>query len=259
MNLKSIESHIVNWLFDYSKKSGLNGFVVGVSGGIDSAVTSTLCAKTGLNTIVLNMPIHQKSNQFDRSNEHINWLKNNFENVTSHEINLTEVYDSFSNALPKSNQDDLSMANLRSRIRMSNLYVFASNKKYLVAGTGNKVEDFGVGFYTKYGDGGVDISPIADLLKSEVFKLADHLGIVSSIQKAKPTDGLWDDDRSDEDQLGATYEELEWAMNYLKFNSQNNLSERQKKVLEIYNCHHQTNLHKMNPIPVCEIPESLKS
>ena len=259
MNLKSIESHIVNWLFDYSKKSGLNGFVVGVSGGIDSAVTSTLCAKTGLNTIVLNMPIHQKSNQFDRSNEHINWLKNNFENVTSHEINLTEVYDSFSNALPKSNQDDLSMANLRSRIRMSNLYVFASNKKYLVAGTGSKVEDFGVGFYTKYGDGGVDISPIADLLKSEVFKLADHLGIVSSIQKAKPTDGLWDDDRSDEDQLGATYEELEWAMNYLKFNSQNNLSERQKKVLQIYNCHHQTNLHKMNPIPVCEIPESLKS
>jgi NAD+ synthase len=259
VNLKSIESHIVNWLFDYSKKSGLNGFVVGVSGGIDSAVTSTLCAKTGLNTIVLNMPIHQKSNQFDRSNEHINWLKNNFENVTSHEINLTEVYNSFSNALPTTNQDDLSMANLRSRIRMSNLYVFASNKKYLVAGTGNKVEDFGVGFYTKYGDGGVDISPIADLLKSEVFKLANHLGIVSSIQEAKPTDGLWDDDRSDEDQLGATYDELEWAMNYLEVNSQDNLSERQKKVLEIYSGHHQTNLHKMNPIPVCEIPEILRS
>lgn len=259
MNFKSIESHIVNWLFDYSKKSGLNGFVVGVSGGIDSAVTSTLCAKTGLNTIVLNMPIHQKSNQFDRSNEHINWLKNNFENVTSHEINLTEVYDSFSNALPKANQDELSMANLRSRIRMSNLYVFASNKKYLVAGTGNKVEDFGVGFYTKYGDGGVDISPIADLLKSEVFKIAHHLGIVSSIQKAKPTDGLWDDDRSDEDQLGATYDELEWAMNYLEVNYQGNLSERQKKVLEIYSGHHQTNLHKMNPIPVCEIPKSLRS
>ena len=258
MNSKSIESHIVNWLIDYSKKSGLNGFVVGVSGGIDSAVTSTLCAKTGLNTIVLNMPIHQKSNQFERSNEHINWLKNNFENVSSHEINLTDVYDSFSNALPKANQDELSMANLRSRIRMSNLYVFASNKKYLVAGTGNKVEDFGVGFYTKYGDGGVDISPIADLLKSEVFKIAQHLGIVSSIQKAKPTDGLWDDDRSDEDQLGATYDELEWAMNYLEVNSQGNLSERQKKVLEIYSGHHQTNLHKMNPIPVCEIPASLR-
>ena len=259
MNPKSIESHIVNWLFDYSKKSGLNGFVVGVSGGIDSAVTSTLCAKTGLNTIVLNMPIHQKSNQFDRSNEHINWLKNNFENVTSHEINLTDVYDSFSNALPIANQDKLSMANLRSRIRMSNLYVFASNKKYLVAGTGNKVEDFGVGFYTKYGDGGVDISPIADLLKSEVFKIAHHLGIVSSIQKAKPTDGLWDDDRSDEDQLGATYDELEWAMNYLEVNSQDNLSERQKKVLEIYIVHHQTNIHKMNPIPVCAIPQNLRS
>ena len=259
MNLKSIESHIVNWLIDYSKKSGLNGFVVGVSGGIDSAVTSTLCAKTGLNTIVLNMPIHQNSNQFNRSNEHINWITNNFENVKSHEINLTDVYDSFSNALPRDNQDELSMANLRSRIRMSNLYVFASNKKYLVAGTGNKVEDFGVGFYTKYGDGGVDISPIADLLKSEVFKIANHLGIVSSIQKAKPTDGLWDDDRSDEDQLGATYDELEWAMNYLEVNSQDNLSERQKKVLEIYSGYHQTNLHKMNPIPVCEIPKSLRS
>ena len=259
MNPKSIESHIVNWLVDYSKKSGLNGFVVGVSGGIDSAVTSTLCAKTGLNTIVLNMPIHQKPNQFDRSNEHINWLKNNFKNVTSYEINLSDVYDSFSNALPKSNQDELSMANLRSRIRMSNLYVFASNKKYLVAGTGNKVEDFGVGFYTKYGDGGVDISPIADLLKSEVFMIANHLGVVSSIQIAKPTDGLWDDDRSDEDQLGASYDELEWAMSYLESNFQYDLSEREKKVLEIYSRHHRTNLHKMNPIPVCEIPKRLRS
>tara|TARA_B110001450_G_scaffold39430_1_gene35244 strand:+ start:2278 stop:3057 length:780 start_codon:yes stop_codon:yes gene_type:complete len=259
VNPKSIESHIVNWLVDYSKKSGLNGFVVGVSGGIDSAVTSTLCAKTGLNTIVLNMPIHQKPNQFDRSNEHINWLKNNFKNVTSYEINLSDVYDSFSNALPKSNQDELSMANLRSRIRMSNLYVFASNKKYLVAGTGNKVEDFGVGFYTKYGDGGVDISPIADLLKSEVFMIANHLGVVSSIQIAKPTDGLWDDDRSDEDQLGASYDELEWAMSYLENNFQYDLSEREKKVLEIYSRHHRTNLHKMNPIPVCEIPKRLRS
>jgi NAD+ synthase len=259
VNPKSIESHIVNWLVDYSKKSGLNGFVVGVSGGIDSAVTSILCAKTGLNTIVLNMPIHQKPNQFDRSNEHINWLKNNFKNVTSYEINLSDVYDSFSNSLPKSNQDDLSMANLRSRIRMSNLYVFASNKKYLVAGTGNKVEDFGVGFYTKYGDGGVDISPIADLLKSEVFMIANHLGVVSSIQIAKPTDGLWDDDRSDEDQLGASYDELEWAMSYLENNFQYDLSEREKKVLEIYSRHHRTNLHKMNPIPVCEIPKRLRS
>ena len=244
MNPTSIESHIVNWLVDYSKKSGLNGFVVGVSGGIDSAVTSTLCAKTGLNTIVLNMPIHQKSNQFDRSNEHINWLKNNFKNVTSYEINLSDVYDSFSNSLPKSNQDELSMANLRSRIRMSNLYVFASNKKYLVAGTGNKVEDFGVGFYTKYGDGGVDISPIADLLKSEVFMIANHLGVVSSIQIAKPTDGLWDDARSDTEQLGMSYQDLEKAMT-------DNNDPNYKKYLEV----RKKNLHKMNPIPVCKFDE----
>ena len=156
-------------------------------------------------------------------------------------------------------KDEMGLANSRARMRMMCLYQLSASTSGIVVGTGNKIEDFGVGFYTKYGDGGVDISPIADLLKSEVFKLADHLGIVSSIQKAKPTDGLWDDDRSDEDQLGATYEELEWAMNYLEFNSQNNLSERQKKVLEIYSGHHQTNLHKMNPIPVCEIPESLKS
>ena len=243
MNLKSIESHIVNWLFDYSKKSGLNGFVVGVSGGIDSAVTSTLCAKTGLNTIVLNMPIHQKSNQFDRSNEHINWLKNNFENVTSHEINLTEVYDSFSNVLPKSNQDDLSMANLRSRIRMSNLYVFASNKKYLVAGTGNKVEDFGVGFYTKYGDGGVDISPIADCNKTDIWELGKELGILKEIIDAPPTDGLWDDGRTDEGQLGFKYEDLEDAM------KNPNSPHRQE-----YEKIRKQNLHKMEPIPVCKIP-----
>lgn len=257
MKILKVETHIVNWLSDYLTKSHLNGFVVGVSGGIDSAVTSTLCAKTGLNTLVINMPIHQKSNQFDRSNEHIAWLKKNFDNVSSHEINLTNVYDAFSNTLPKVNQDQLSMANLRSRIRMSNLYVFASNKKYLVAGTGNKVEDFGVGFYTKYGDGGVDISPIADLLKSEVFKLAKHLGVISSIQNAKPTDGLWNDDRTDEDQLGATYDELEWAMTYKKAKSSENLSKRQLEVLEIYNKHHLANQHKMLPIPVCKIPKDL--
>jgi len=140
---------------------------------------------------------------------------------------------------------------------MSNLYVFASNKKYLVAGTGNKVEDFGVGFYTKYGDGGVDISPIADLLKSEVFKLAKHLGIISSIQNAKPTDGLWNDDRTDEDQLGATYDELEWAMTYNEVKISKNLSKRQLEVLDIYNKHHLVNQHKMLPIPVCKISKDL--
>ena len=244
MNPKSIESHIVKWLSDYSRKSGLNGFVIGVSGGIDSAVTSTLCAKTGLNTIVLNMPIHQKSNQFDRSKEHITWLKKNFKNVDSHEINLTAVYESFSNSLPKAYQDQLSMANLRSRIRMSNLYVFASNKKYLVAGTGNKVEDFGVGFYTKYGDGGVDISPIADCNKSQVWELGKHLGISKKIIEAPPTDGLWNDGRNDEDQLGMTYRELEKAM-------ENKSDPNYKKYLEIRN----KNLHKIKPIPVCKFDD----
>jgi NAD+ synthase len=256
VKLLEIENHIVSWLSDYLKKSHLNGYIVGVSGGIDSAVTSTLCAKTGLNTLVINMPIHQKSNQFDRSNEHIAWLKKNFENVSSHEINLTNIYESFSNTLPKANQDQLSMANLRSRIRMSNLYVFASNKKYLVAGTGNKVEDFGVGFYTKYGDGGVDLSPIADLMKSEVFLLAEKLEIVKSIQNAAPTDGLWGDDRTDEDQMGATYDELEWAMNNLESDLGNN-STRQNEILLIYKNLHAQNLHKMQSIPVCEIPKNL--
>jgi NAD+ synthase len=150
------------------------------------------------------------------------------------------------------------MANLRSRIRMANLYVYASNNQYLVAGTGNKVEDFGVGFYTKYGDGGVDISPIADLMKSEVFSLAKILNIVQSIQDAAPTDGLWDDDRSDEEQLGATYDELEWAMNYAAKNLNSQLTSRQKVVLEIYKRHHEANAHKMIPIPVCKIPLELQ-
>ena len=170
---------------------------------------------------------------------------------------LTKIFESYSVSLPSTVQDDLSMANLRSRIRMSNLYVFASNYQYLVVGTGNKVEDFGVGFYTKYGDGGVDISPIADLLKSEVFSLAKHLGMLPSIQNASPTDGLWDDDRNDEDQLGATYEELEWAMHYIEAKSSSTLSEREKSILNIYNKHHKTNQHKMLPIPVCNIPGEL--
>mgnify|MGYP003896914141 CR=1 FL=1 len=171
-------------------------------------------------------------------------------------INLKDINGNTQNLSKFSN--DHGMANSRARLRMTTLYQVAAANKGIVVGTGNKVEDFGVGFYTKYGDGGVDISPIADLLKSEVFKIAHYLGIISSIQKAKPTDGLWGDDRSDEDQLGATYDELEWAMNYLEVNSQDSLSERQKKVLDIYSGHHQTNLHKMNSIPVCEIPKSLK-
>ena len=256
MNIKKTEIFIVNWLYKYLEKSGLNGFVVGVSGGIDSAVTSTLCAKTGFPTLVLNMPIHQKSNQYARSNEHISWLKKNFSNIKGLELDLTNIFNSYSINLPSEIQDDLSMANLRSRIRMSNLYLFASNKKYLVAGTGNKVEDFGVGFYTKYGDGGVDISPIADLYKSEVFQIARHLDIIDSIQNAMPTDGLWDDDRTDEDQLGASYDELEWAMKNI---SNQELSQKEEKIMNIFKKFNLANKHKMIQIPVCKIPKKFRS
>ena len=204
------------------------------------------------------MPIKQIKSQHDLSLKHAKWLKDKFKNVEHHLIEMDKIFGSFSQVLNNFDNEH-GYANSRARLRMATLYQVAAANNGLVVGTGNKVEDFGVGFYTKYGDGGVDISPIADLLKSEVFKIANHLGIVSSIQKAKPTDGLWDDDRSDEDQLGATYDELEWAMNYLEVNYQGNLSERQKKVLEIYSGHHQKNLHKMNPIPVCEIPKSLRS
>jgi NAD+ synthase len=258
MDFVKVENHIINWLTSYLKKSSLNGFVIGVSGGIDSAVTSALCAKTGYPTIVLNMPIYQKSKQFDRSNNHINWLESKYKNVTSQELDLSSVLTTFRDVLNADIQDHLSMANLRARIRMSSLYVYASNKKMLVAGTGNKVEDFGVGFYTKYGDGGVDLSPIADLMKSEVFSLSKHLGIISSIQNAAPTDGLWDDDRNDEDQLGATYKELEWAMNFDNSNSMIDLSEREHEIISIYKTLNKANQHKMNPIPVCVIPEEYK-
>ena len=258
MDFVKVENHIINWLTSYLKKSSLNGFVIGVSGGIDSAVTSTLCAKTGYPTIVLNMPIYQKSKQFDRSNDHIKWLESKYKNVTSQELDLSSVLTTFRDVLNADIQDHLSMANLRARIRMSTLYVYASNKKMLVAGTGNKVEDFGVGFYTKYGDGGVDLSPIADLMKSEVFSLSKHLGIISSIQNAAPTDGLWDDDRNDEDQLGATYKELEWAMNFDNSNSMIDLSEREHEIISIYKSLNRANQHKMNPIPVCVIPEEYK-
>ena len=243
MDPKNIENHIVSWLTSYLKKSGLKGFVIGVSGGVDSAVTSTLCAKTGFPTLVLNMPILQKANQFDRSNDHINWLKKNFNNVSSDEVDLTSVFQSFETLLPSQVQDHLTMANLRARIRMSTLYVYASNHNKLVVGTGNKVEDFGVGFYTKYGDGGVDISPIADCNKTEVWQLGKELGILKEIIDAPPTDGLWDDGRTDEGQLGFKYQDLEDAM-------KNPNSPHRKEYEKI----RKQNLHKMEPIPVCKIP-----
>lgn len=253
-----IIKHIVNWLDVYAENAKIEGFVIGISGGIDSAVTSTLCAMTGKHVIVLNMPILQPPSQFDRSNEHIAWLKDKFDTVTNHVVDLTATFQQVQKGLPEAIQDDLTMANVRARLRMTTLYAFAGANGFLVAGTGNKVEDFGVGFFTKYGDGGVDLSPIADLNKTEVYLLAKKLGIVDSIQRAKPTDGLWDDDRSDEDQIGATYPELEWAMEYIASNANKELTTRQLEVLELYKKLHFANRHKMEPIPVCVIPKEFK-
>ena len=234
-------------------------FVVGVSGGIDSAVTSALCARTGKKLIVLNMPIYQNDSQFDLSSRHISWLESNFPNVTGMVMDLTEPFKQVENIYPKEIQDHLTMANTRARLRMTTLYAFAGHHGLLVAGTGNKVEDFGVGFYTKYGDGGVDLSPIADLYKTEVWALGKELGVLDEIVSAAPTDGLWDDGRTDEDQIGATYVELEWAMEYLRLDKDEGaLAGREKDVILLYKKLNRANQHKMIPIPVCEIPESVK-
>lgn len=262
MNTEKVTNHIVNWLKDYANKAGVKGFVIGVSGGIDSAVTSTLCAKTGLEVLCLEMPIHQAENQVSRALNHIDWLKKNYDKVALAQVNLTPVFDSLVESLPEVEEGEdsfLSLANTRARLRMTSLYYFAALKGLLVAGTGNKVEDFGVGFYTKYGDGGVDLSPIADLMKSEVYALAKYMGINDEIIVAAPTDGLWGDDRTDEDQIGASYDELEWAMEIEGQDiDESKLSSRETEVLKIYRRLHQANLHKMIPIPVCEIPKSLK-
>lgn len=258
MKKKEIITHIVNWLKAYSDKAGTKGFVVGISGGIDSALTSTLCAKTGLPVIVLNMPIHQHNDEISRGLEHIEWLKKNYPNVSAEVVNLTGIFEEIKKDFPAAIQDFLTMANTRSRLRMITLYAVAGHHKMLVAGTGNKVEDFGVGFYTKYGDGGVDLSPIADLMKSQVYALSKELGVVESILKAKPTDGLFHDGRSDEDQLGASYDELEWAMLAIEKNiNENTFSSRQKEVMKIYRERNKANKHKMDPIPVCVIPKEL--
>ena len=258
MQVERIASHIKSWLVDYLNKSNLNGFVVGVSGGVDSALTASLAASTGFPTLLLNMPIFQADTHIKRSDKQIAHLKNEFNNVSGAKIDLSDPFRAFKNQLPSSVQDELSMANARARIRMTTLYAFASSHNYLVAGTGNKVEDFGVGFYTKYGDGGVDISPIADLLKSEVFQLAKHLNVIQEILEAKPTDGLWGDDRSDEDQIGASYDELEWAMQHISSPQTHLFSERQKEVLKIYSQLNKANKHKMLPIPVCDIPDKFR-
>lgn len=263
MQTEKVAQHIVHWLKEYALKTQVKGFVVGISGGIDSAVTSILCAQTGLPTLCVEMPIHQHPTQVDLAQQHISDLKNRFANLIDKRVDLSESFDTFSKNLPKGESDDLlslTLANTRARLRMTTLYYFSGIHSYLVAGTGNKIEDFGVGFYTKYGDGGVDLSPIADLLKSEVYALGRYLGVSQSILSAAPTDGLFGDSRNDETQLGASYDELEWAM---KMHSENktaaDFSGRNLEVFQIYSRLNRVNQHKMNPIPVCEIPENLRA
>jgi NAD+ synthase len=228
------------------EKSKQECFIIGVSGGIDSALTSTLCALTGKRTIVVSLPINQKENQIFRAKNHINWLQDKFKNVESLEIDLSETFEKFISVFDNSNL--LTEANSKSRLRMVALYHVSGVNKGIVVGTGNKVEDFGVGFFTKYGDGGVDISPIANLLKSEVKNMAKKLGIIEDIINASPTDGLWDDDRTDEQQIGATYEELEWAMETNI--EEEKMNDREREVYSIYKKLNSTNQHKMKPIPV---------
>ena len=257
MNTKEVIEHIKNWLSSYHSQSSTKGFVIGISGGIDSALTSTLVAETNIPLLCIEMPINQNKNQVSRGKNHILWLKENYNNVKSIECDLTGIFEQFKSISAEKNKNQLlALANTRSRLRMTTLYYYAQLNNALVVGTGNKVEDFGIGFYTKYGDGGVDLSPIADLMKSEVFQLAKALKINKEILVAPPTDGLWDNDQTDEDQIGATYDELEWAM---KNKETKNFSKRQQEVIEIYNKFHAANKHKMMAIPVCNIPDNLKS
>ena len=244
MNSLEKVKYISNWIKTYVDQmpSKAQSLVIGISGGIDSSVSSTLSAMTGLKTIVLSMPIKQKENQHDLSLKHQEWLIKKFKNVEAHTINLDNLFETFSSTLNKFDNEH-GFANSRARLRMTTLYQVAAANKGIVVGTGNKVEDFGVGFYTKYGDGGVDISPIADCNKTEIWQLGKELGILKEIIDAPPTDGLWDDGRTDEGQLGFKYEDLEEAMK----NPGSPHREEYEKIRK-------QNLHKMDPIPVCKIP-----
>ncbi|MFL2975787.1 MAG: NAD(+) synthase [Candidatus Thalassarchaeaceae archaeon] len=252
MDWGNVAGDISDWIGEYAKKNGIGTLVVGVSGGVDSAVTSTLSAMTGIETIVLNMPIHQERMQNDLSKRHIEWLKNKWGNVSEKKIELSSTYDEFCSKMGDG-MSELSLANSRARLRMTALYAIAGSTNGIVVGTGNKVEDFGVGFFTKYGDGGVDISPIADLYKSDVFAIGKELGVIEEILDAVPTDGLWDDGRTDEEQMGASYEELEWAMRELENPSGSETTDREKEVMRLYAELHDANSHKMVPIPVFKL------
>jgi NAD+ synthase len=250
--MMKLAERISEWIKNYASTNGLETLVVGISGGIDSSVVSTLCALSGLKTVVVNLPLHQNQVLNDRALKHGHWLTQHYKNVEFKNIDLTPTYDTFMMSLDKKDKDsNLADANTKSRLRMVALYQIAGSSKGLVVGTGNKIEDFGVGFFTKYGDGGVDISPIADLMKSEVWQLGKDLGVSQEIIDAKPTDGLWQDDRTDEDQLGMSYFDLEQAMlDEINAEDWNKMSElrkfNRKKYVELHN----RNLHKMIPIPV---------
>ena len=243
MNTSEKISFISGWIADYSKKNNFSSLVIGISGGIDSAVTSTLSARTNLQTHVVTMPILDHQTLNNRGNNHVNWLKNNFHNITHHHIDLSKVFGEFQNELGSSNSEH-GYANSQARLRMTTLYQIAASNNGIVVGTGNKVEDFGIGFYTKYGDGGVDISPIADCLKTQVWDMGKELGINQEIIEADPTDGLWTDGRTDEQQVGLSYEEIEEAM-------LNEQSSNRNRYMEIRS----KNVHKMEPIPVCILPK----
>lgn len=259
MQTDKITEKIVSWLKNYALKANVKGYVIGVSGGVDSGVVSTLCAMTGLKVLMIEMPIRQKEAEVSRAWEHMNQLKERFENVEAISVNLTpafeELYKTFNVNDTEFPAEKLAFANTRSRLRMLTLYYYGQINGLLVCGTGNKVEDFGVGFYTKYGDGGVDVSPIADLYKTEVYALAKSLDLVESIQNAIPTDGLWDVDRTDEQQIGATYPELEKIQKEWGMKTEADYSGRDLEVFKIFSRMNKAAQHKIQPIPVCDIPE----
>jgi len=261
MQAQAVIDHIVSWLKDYAAQAHAKGFVVGISGGIDSAVVSILAAKTGLPTMLLELPIRQQADQVSRAQLHMQQLQARFDNVSADSVDLTPTFNQFAADndvdVEKFGNKHLALANARSRLRMLTLYYYGQLHGLLVTGTGNKIEDFGVGFFTKYGDGGVDISPIAGLLKTQIYTLAEALDVSESIRQATPTDGLWDTERTDEQQMGASYPELEWAMSVYGKAPPEAFSGREREVLEIYPRLHRAMQHKVNPIPVYEIPPHL--
>ncbi|SFJ13733.1 NAD+ synthase [Kaistella treverensis] len=259
MQTEKITERIVTWLRDYAKNANVNGYIVGVSGGVDSAVVSTLCAMTGLKTMLLEMPIRQNPDEVSRAWEHMEDLKRRFTKIEASSVNLTpafeQLYSTFQVDEEKFPAEKLAFANTRSRLRMLTLYYYGQINGLLVCGTGNKVEDFGIGFYTKYGDGGVDVSPIADLYKTEVYTLASSLNLVESIQNAIPADGLWDEIRTDEQQIGASYPELEKIQKEWGTKTEEDYSGRDLEVYKIFKRMNRAAQHKIQPIPVCDIPE----